>query len=240
MKVADFEQQGTLTGRQLYIVVVSAAAQLIDFLDFFLISFVITYISKPWHLGIEETTIILLSSGAGAVIGSFVCGNLSDRFGRRAIFLAALALFAVATTSLVLIPEGAWQAMAFFRFFVGCGATAIYVTNIPLLQDFMPTRRRGFISGIVVTFIPVGILLGSALVALFGDAIGWRGLLAMGALPALPLIVGAAVIPESPLWLAMRGRDEASRRSVAWAPPPPPAQVMKPADYVKTAGTRAS
>jgi putative MFS transporter len=71
-----------MTGRQLYVISVSAAAQMFDFLDFFLISFVIAFVAEPWHLTFGATTVILLSSGAGAVIGSFLCGALADRVGR--------------------------------------------------------------------------------------------------------------------------------------------------------------
>jgi MFS transporter, putative metabolite:H+ symporter len=70
-----------MTGRQLYVISISAAAQMFDFLDFFLISFVIAVVAKPWHLTFGATTVILLSSGVGAVIGSFLCGALADRVG---------------------------------------------------------------------------------------------------------------------------------------------------------------
>jgi len=66
------------------------------------------------------------------------------------------------------------------------------------LQEFVPSRHRGLVSGIVAAFIPAGILLGSLVVALAGDQVGWRGLLIAGALPAVPLLLAALPIPESP------------------------------------------
>ncbi len=50
MSVSSLEQQGGMSKRQIYVIAVSAAAQMIDFLDFFLISFVLAYVAKPWHL----------------------------------------------------------------------------------------------------------------------------------------------------------------------------------------------
>ena len=76
-------------------IAVSATAQLIDFLDFFLISFVLAFLAKPWGLTVWQSTIILLPSGVGAVLGSFICGALSDKFGRRPVFLTTIVLFAL-------------------------------------------------------------------------------------------------------------------------------------------------
>jgi MFS family permease len=71
-----------------------------DFLDFFLISFVIAFVAKPWHLTFGATTVILLSSGVGAVIGSFLCGASADRVGRRPVLLATIVLFSLGTAAL--------------------------------------------------------------------------------------------------------------------------------------------
>ena len=80
----DLESRDELTSRQIFVIAVSALAQLIDFLDFFLISFVIAMVAAPWRLTFNQSTVILLSSGIGAVIGSFVCGG-----GRRSLGAAS-------------------------------------------------------------------------------------------------------------------------------------------------------
>lgn len=213
----DLESRDELTSRQIFVIAVSALAQMIDFLDFFLISFVIAMVAAPWRLIFNQSTIILLSSGIGAVIGSFVCGAAADRWGRRPVLLTTIVIFGLGTVALAFTPEGSWIYVAMARFFVGFATTGIYSANIPLLQEFMPAKRRGLLSGVVATFIPVGMLIGATLVALLGASIGWRGLFTMGAVPVLPLLFAAAFIPESPVWLAENGQDQASRRSIAWA-----------------------
>jgi MFS transporter, putative metabolite:H+ symporter len=213
----DLESRDELTSRQIFVIAVSAFAQLIDFLDFFLISFVIAMVAAPWRLTFNQSTVILLSSGIGAVIGSFVCGAAADRWGRRPVFLTTIVIFGLGTVALAFTPEGSWTYVAAARFFVGFATTGIYSANIPLLQEFMPAKRRGLLSGVVATFIPVGMLIGAALVALLGASIGWRGLFIIGAVPVLPLLFAATFVPESPVWLAENGQDQASRRSIAWA-----------------------
>ncbi|CAE6861628.1 Putative niacin/nicotinamide transporter NaiP [Paraburkholderia aspalathi] len=206
-----------LSGRQKFLIGVSAFAQMIDFLDFFLISFVLTFIVKPWHLSVVQTTAILLSAGVGASLGSIVCGALADRIGRRPMFLASIFLFTACTGLLGLIPDGAWVLLTALRFFVGFGATGMYSVNIPLLQEYMPASKRGFASGLVATFIPVGVMLGSMIVATLGTTVGWRGLFGIGFGLGVILLGVGWIVPESPLWLASRGLAERARRSFAWA-----------------------
>ena len=138
MKVPGLDQQNGPSTRQIYVIAVSAAAQMIDFLDLYLIGFVLAYVAKPWHLTTTQSTIVLLSSGVGATLGSFVCGALSDRVGRRPVFLATIVLFAAGTAALAFTPEGSWGYINAVRFVVGFGTTGIYAANIPLLQEFMP------------------------------------------------------------------------------------------------------
>lgn len=224
-----------LTRRQRTVIGVSALAQMIDFLDFFLISFVLAYIVKPWGLTVSQTTLVLLSAGLGASIGSFVCGAVADRIGRRPVFLSTIVLFTASTGAMALIPEGGWAWLVALRFVVGFGATGMYSTNIPLLQEFMPAHRRGFATGVVASFIPVGVMLGAAIVATLGTAVGWRGLFAIGCALGVLLLGFAWIVPESPIWLSSRGRHADARRSMAWAMdwheagaadiPPPDAQA---------------
>lgn len=202
---------------------------MVDFLDFFLISFILTYIVGPWHLSVSQTTIILLSAGIGASLGSFICGAIADRIGRRPVFLATILLFTVCTGLLGTIPEGSWILLTVLRFFVGFGATGMYSTNIPLLQEFMPSSRRGFATGLVASFIPAGVMLGSAIVFLFGAAAGWRGLFAIGCGLGVLLFIVGLLIPESPLWLVARGDRERARRSLAWALREPEDRIEVPA-----------
>ncbi len=70
------------------------------------------------------------------------------------------------------------------RFFVGFGVGGLYCVDLPLVQEFVPARMRGFIGGLVTVFIPLGVMIASSFAAFFTDAIGWRGLFLIGLLPA--------------------------------------------------------
>ena len=63
--------------------------------------------------------------------------------------------------------------------------TGLYSVDITLVQEFVPTRKRGWLTGLTTTMLPAGVLLGAFLGAYATPYIGWRGLFAAGLLPAL-------------------------------------------------------
>ena len=100
---------------------------------------------------------------------------------------------------------------------LGLGVADRVVVDLPLVQEFVPARMRGFIGGLVTVFIPLGVMISSALAAFVSDSVGWRGLFIIGLLPSAFTLVVRAWVPESPHWLMSRGRKEEARQAVAWA-----------------------
>src|SRR6202043_3196654 len=64
---------------------------------------------------------------------------------------------------------------------------------------------------------PIGVMIGSILGAFLAPVIGWRGLFAVGLVPALLTLLVRAWVPESPRWLARMGRSEEARNALGWA-----------------------
>jgi putative MFS transporter len=223
------DQARSLTGNQIKIVVAAIVGDMLEFFDYFLIGFVLAFIIKPWNLTFGQSAIILLSSGIGAILGAFIWGRIADVYGRRKVFIATVINFSLATGVLAFTPDNGWIFLSVFRFFVGFGVGGLYCVDLPLVQEFVPTRRRGFIGGIVTVFIPLGVMIASVLGAFLAPAIGWRGLFAVGLLPALFTLVIRAWVPESPHWLLSQGRTEEARRSLAWALQVPPESLPAPA-----------
>lgn len=209
-----------LTGNQRKLIFAGAFGVILEFLDYFLIGFVLTFVAKPWGLTIGQSSVILLSSGVGAMLGGVVFGRLADVIGRRKIFMITISLFTLATGAIAFTPDSAhegWLYLTAMRFLIGFGAGGLYCVDLPLIQEFMPSRLRGRISGMVTAAVPAGFLLGSALVATLAPSIGWRGLMGVCfALGAVALVVRVWV-PESPRWLLQQGRIDEARASVAWA-----------------------
>ncbi|MGH9355172.1 MAG: MFS transporter [Terriglobia bacterium] len=223
------ERQTRLTGNQRRLLFVAVLGDMLEFYDFFLVGFVLAFVVGPWKLTYGESAIILLSSGLGAMLGAGVWGWLADRIGRRKVLIATVINFSVATGAMAFTPNGGWKFLTVFRFFVGFGVGGLYCVILPLVQEFIPSSKRGAVSGLVTAAVPVGLGLGSVLGAFLAPIVGWRGLFAVGLLPALITLLMRAWVPESPRWLIRMGRLVEARRSLAWALEVDPAQIDLPA-----------
>jgi len=227
------EQQKKLTGNQWRIIATANLGDMLDFFDFFLIGYVLAFIIGSWQLTFGQSAMILLSSGLGAVPGAFFWGWMADRFGRRKIFMATALNVAIATGIMALTPGQdafipGWLFLAFFRFFVGFGNAGLIAVDIPLVQEFVPAYKRGWVSGLTTVLLPAGNLLGAVSGAFLAPVIGWRGLFLVGLAPAALVLMIRYWIPESPHWLLRRGRMEEARKSLAWALQVDPRQITLP------------
>ena len=211
------DQAKSLTSNQIKIIAAAIIGDMLEFFDYYLIGFVLAFIIKPWHLTFGQSAIILLSSGVGAILGSFIWGRLADVYGRRKVFIATVVNFSLASGVLAFTPENGWWFLSIFRFFVGFGVGGLYCVDLPLVQEFVPARMRGFIGGLVTVFIPLGVMIASSFAAFTTDIIGWRGLFLIGVIPAAFTLLIRAWVPESPHWLLSQGRAEEARKSLAWA-----------------------
>ena len=222
------EQQQKLTRHQWLIAGAATLGDMLDFFDFLLIGFVVAFIVNDWHLTWLESGAILFASGVAAPFGSAFYGWVADKLGRRTALIGAILNVSIATGAMALTPHGAWVFMAICRLFVGFGTTGLYSVDITFMQEFTGSKNRGWITGLTTTMLPAGFLLGALLGAFATPYIGWRGLFAVGLLPALLVLYVRAFVPESPHWLARRGRLEEARKSLAWALMVDPATVPLP------------
>jgi MFS transporter, putative metabolite:H+ symporter len=225
-----FEQidQSPMTRRQYGIMAAAILADMLEFFDFFLLGFILSLIVGPWELTYAQTAFLVLTSGVGAIVGGYVWGNIADRIGRRKVFIATVLTFSLFTGAMALVPEGNWFLLGLLRFVVGFGVGGLYSVDLPLVQEFVPTSKRGLLGGLVTVFIPLGLLMGSGLSAALGPVIGWRGLVLIGILPALLSFYIRATVPESPRWLINNGRREEAKRAIGWALEISPEEVRLP------------
>jgi putative MFS transporter len=222
------ERQKSLTSNQWKIFAAATVGDMLDFFDFYLIGFVLAFIVGGWHLTYGQSGAILLSSGIGAPLGSLFWGWMADKIGRRTVRILTVLNFSLATGLMAFTPEHGWLFLAICRFFVGMGVTGLYTVDIAIVQEFVPAYKRGWITGLTTTLLPAGTLLGALAGAYLEPTIGWRGLFAVGLLPAGLTLMIRAWVPESPHWLIGKGRLDEARRSLAWALQVDPAQIQLP------------
>jgi MFS transporter, putative metabolite:H+ symporter len=108
-----------------------------------------------------------------------------------------------------------WTFLAVFRFLVGFGNAGLIAVDIPLVQEFVPTSKRGWVAGLTTRLLPAGNLLGALAGAYLSPVIGWRGLFLVGLLPTVLVLMIRYWVPESPRWLMGMGRRQEARKSLA-------------------------
>src|SRR6266446_3288931 len=216
------ERQKKLTANQWKLICTANIADLLDFFDFFLIGYVIAALTKEWSLPYWQGGAILLASGLGAVPGAFIWGWLGDRIGRRTVFIWSAITISLATGIMVFTPGQSavipgWLFLVFFRIFVGIGNAGIFTIDLPLVQEFIPAYKRGWVSALVTTLLPGGSMLAGLAAWQLLPIIGWRYLFLVGLSPLVLVFMIRYWVPESPRWLTLMGRHEEARRSLAWA-----------------------
>jgi putative MFS transporter len=128
--------------------------------------------------------------------------------------------------------------LSVFRFFVGVGNAGLYAVDLPLVQEFMPGHKRGWVSAIVVTLLPAGNLLGGVAGAFLAPIVGWRGLFLIGLVSVVLVLMVRYWVPESPRWLIRMGRHDDARKSLAWALQVDPSEIDLPSTLSEPVKTR--
>jgi MFS family permease len=149
---------------------------------------------------------------AGAVIGAFGFGWLTDRLGRKKLFFITLALYLAATAATAL----SWSvaSYALFRFLTGAGIGGEYTAINSTIQELVPARYRGWTDLVINGSFWIGAALGavSAIILLdphlIGPDLGWRLAYFTGACLGLIVFVMRMWIPESPRWLVIHGHPD--------------------------------
>jgi MFS family permease len=147
---------------------------------------------------------------AGAVAGALLFGYLTDRLGRRKLFMATLGLYLAATAATALSWD--FWSFAVFRVATGAGIGGEYAAINSAIQELIPARFRGRTDLAINGSFWLGAALGAlgAVVLLQPGLLppdwGWRAAFGIGAVLGLGILALRRWIPESPRWLMLHGR----------------------------------
>jgi MFS family permease len=155
---------------------------------------------------------------AGAVIGALLFGRLTDRHGRRRLFLVTLATYSIATLCTAFTVS--YLTFALARFFTGLGIGGEYAAINSAVDELIPGKIRGRVDLFVNGTFWVGASLGAvATLLLLGPhgpphAWGWRLAFGIGGVLGFGVLLLRLAVPESPRWLMLRGREGEARAVV--------------------------
>src|SRR6185437_6123478 len=172
-------------------------------------------------LGLSASQVGALGTAylCGAVVGALGFGYLTDRLGRKKLFMITLGLYLV-SAALTALSWGFWS-FAFFRFLTGAGIGGEYAAINSAIDELIPARVRGWADLAINGTFWLGAAAGSlATVALLDPHIlpvdlGWLLGFGLGAAVGLVVIFLRHWVPESPRWLLTHGQREEAERVVA-------------------------
>jgi MFS family permease len=155
---------------------------------------------------------------AGACVGALFFGQLTDRLGRKKLFMVSLGVYTVATVLTAFSPNPVWYFAA--RFLTGTGIGGEYAAINSAIDELIPASYRGRVDVAINGSFWVGAAAGSLLTIPLLDPTfidpswGWRLAFGLGAVLALGILLVRRHVPESPRWLFIHGREEEAEEIV--------------------------
>ncbi len=193
---------------------------MLDGLEVTLAGSLASVLKNKQALGLTDVQVGASATGylAGAVFGALLFGWLTDRFGRRRLFLVTLSTYLLATAATAF----SWNFASFllFRIFTGTGIGGEYAAINSAVDELVPKKVRGNVDLVINATFWIGAALGSAGTLFLLDSgvvsptFGWRYAFGIGALLGIFILFLRLKVPESPRWLMLRGREEEANKIV--------------------------
>lgn len=212
----------------------AASAHFFDAFDSLTIAYVLPVLIGLWHISSSEVGFLFSAGFVGQLIGSIVLGWLAERYGRIRILQVSLIIIAVFSAACAF----AWNYASFFwlRTIQGLGLGAEVPIAASYLNEFTAARLRGRLIMSLQTAFSIGVSLTAIIATWMVPKFGWQSMFLLGAVPVLLAICLRFLVPESPRWLAARGRlkeadevvvglERAASRGGTRPLPPLPAEI---------------
>lgn len=205
-------------------VVALGVAWILDGLEITVASAIADTLTKPETLGLSSTAVGLLATVylIGEVVGALYFGHLSDRWGRRKLFMITLGVYLIGSglTALTLGSGTGWLVFLYLtRFIAGMGIGGEYAAINSAIDELIPARYRGRVDIAVNGTYWAGAVLGTLgsyiLLNHVELSLGWRLGFLIGPVLGLVILVVRRHLPESPRWQIMHGRDEAAEKTIS-------------------------
>jgi AAHS family 4-hydroxybenzoate transporter-like MFS transporter len=192
-------------GLQIRVAALCALVQICDGYDVNSIGVTVPSLTHAWSLPGPAFTQAFLWSSIGIMVGALSAGPLGDRVGRKPLLLASLTIFGLA--SLLSAFAGSLFVLSILRFFTGMGIGGAFPGAATLTGDYAPHRLRATMIMVTFTGAPIGGFLCGQLAGLLLPKFGWPSIFLVGGVVPLLMVLALALwLPESPRFLAAKGR----------------------------------
>ena len=188
---------------QIRVVAICSLIQICDGYDVGSIGWAVPSLTHAWNLPPSAFALAFLWSNLGVMAGALSSGPIGDRFGRKPLLLASIAIFGLA--SLLSAFAGSLGVLSLLRFFTGLGIAGAFSGTTALTGDYTPQRLRATMIMVTFTGAPVGGFVGGQVVAALLLHYAWPVIFILGGVfPLVLLLIMGLWLPESPRFLVAR------------------------------------
>jgi len=193
-----------MTNYQRRIFAIIASAWLVDQVDVALLTFLLGTIVAAFGLSPMEAGLLASMTFAGQLVGNVAAGLAADRYGRRPVFQVTMVVWGAAS----FLAAGAWSSgvLMICRFLIGVGVGGEAPVAQAMVSELVPANVRGKYIAFMEGFWAVGYVLSGAISFFVLPYLGWRWAFAIVGSLSLVVPLVRRGLPESPRWLAERGR----------------------------------
>jgi putative MFS transporter len=188
-----------------------------DLYDLFMVAYLGAALQESHFLSLHQFSLLVAAGFAGMFLGTVFFGVASDHMGRRSAFLVMLLIYSAFTLAGALAPNAEWLIGSRFLAGVGIGAEIVVIDTY--VTELVPSTVRGRFVAItqVVGFssVPAVAILARVLIPTHFLLAGWRWVMVIGSAGGLLAWYFRLRLPESPRWLAERGRSREAESIVA-------------------------
>ncbi len=184
----------------------------LDAFDFTIFLLIMLPIAQEFNVPLTAVTIVFTLTLWMRLVGATAAGWLADRMGRKTPLMISIAWYSACNFIAGFSPT--FTFLLVFRTLLGIGMGAEWPAGMALAMEQWPIRSRGFMGAVLQGSWGLGTVLSSAAYGLLYDAIGWRGLLWIGVLPALSIVYVRYFVKEPDLWVENRRQQRTQHREV--------------------------
>src|SRR6266446_917415 len=184
----------------------------LDAFDFTIFLLIMLPIAQEFNVPLTAVTIVFTLTLWMRLVGATAAGWLADRMGRKTPLMISIAWYSACNFIAGFSPT--FTFLLVFRTLLGIGMGAEWPAGMALAMEQWPIRSRGFMGAVLQGSWGLGTVLSRAAYGLLYDAIGWRGLLWIGVLPALSIVYVRYFVKEPDLWVENRRQQRTQHREV--------------------------
>lgn len=196
MEVQEFIDSIPVSSLQKMIIVLCFLVAALDGFDIAAVGFIAPALIAEWSLSPADLAPLFLSGVFGLMLGSFMFGPLSDKFGRKKIIIWSVIIFGIGTVISAFSPSLTF--LVIVRFLTGLGLGGAMPNAVTITSEYCPTVKRSFLVTVMFCGYTIGAAMGGLLAGQIIQLVGWQGILTIGGLlPLLLLPFLYLYLPES-------------------------------------------